>query len=411
MAAVGVRDLGGRRGADAAPPRGGSGRSCAGRRRIGSWRSPGWRARSSCRSSARPSCSRNGTDRASGTSRLPPSCARTPRPTTSSWPATRPASIRSPATRASPRRSTRSTSSSRWSTPMTSSGSWSCGRDRRDRSAQPVGRRRGHRQRGQPSVVPARRAGVRGRRREGLPCRALSGCAPGRRLALGVLVRVAPILGAPGGRRRRPVPGDDRRHPRRGHDRARDDLVQRPRDPVRLPAARALVAAAVGEVTGAPTLDAAALDAVPRLDRRLVAFAWLAWRVLPPVAAVGATLAYALMPHAYDWVIAGGGLTRGRGCSSPVAWPSRPSASRRRCARRCWPGSLLGCRALSHPQAAVFGAIGCLVLSWSAPMATVAEECRHRRGGAVVVVLPWLVGVIGTHGFEALAGPATASSR
>ncbi len=46
---------------------------------------------------------------------------------------------------------------------------------------------------------------------------------------------------------------------------------------------------------------------------RLGAFAILALRVLPAAAAVGAVLTYALMPHAYDGIVAGGGVTRGTG--------------------------------------------------------------------------------------------------
>ena len=74
-----------------------------------------------------------------------------------------------------------------------------------------------------------------------------------------------------------------------------------------------LTAAVIGEVGGVATMDL--LRWLPLVVSMLClgAFAWLAWRLLPPVAALAATFMYALMPHAYDWVIAGGGITRGVG--------------------------------------------------------------------------------------------------
>jgi hypothetical protein len=163
--------------------------------------------------------------------------------------------------------------------------------------------------------------------------------------------------------------------------------------------------AALGELIGAPTLDL--LRWVPFVVSIGVmgAFAWLAWRVLPPVAAIGAAFAYALMPHAYDWVIAGGGLTRGVGLLAALvamALATRPPASR-------WvpalAGASLGIAFLSHPQAAIFGTIGCLVLSWRQPVTQWARDAAIAGAVAVAVVLPWLVSVIATHGADALLSP------
>ena len=74
-----------------------------------------------------------------------------------------------------------------------------------------------------------------------------------------------------------------------------------------------LSAAYVGQATGTETLDVLRWMPLVVSVLAIVAFGWLAWNVLPPIAAVAATFIYALMPHAYDWVIAGGGVTRGVG--------------------------------------------------------------------------------------------------
>ena len=153
-----------------------------------------------------------------------------------------------------------------------------------------------------------------------------------------------------------------------------------------------LGAAAVGEVAGVATMDI--FRWMPFLVSLLGvgAFAWLARRLLPRVAAVGATLAYALMPHAYDWVIAGGGLTRGLGLlfallACAVAADRQPPSLR----SPILAGALLGLSALAHPQAPVFGVLACLIVSWSRPMLTWLRNVGVAAATAVIVVLPWLV--------------------
>ena len=133
------------------------------------------------------------------------------------------------------------------------------------------------------------------------------------------------------------------------------------------------------------------------------ALGWLAWRILPPVAALAATFMYALMPHAYDWVIAGGGITRGVGLlfalvAMAVAADRRHSSSMASVAT----GLLLGLSALSHPQAAVFGVIGCLIVSYQVPLATWLLRAGIAGVSAVVLVLPWLIAMLSTHGADTL---------
>ena len=227
-------------------------------------------------------------------------------------------------------------------------------------------------------------------------------------LALGVLVRALPILGAAG-----PVGDGGLIHAMVEDIRAAGLTVPAHTSyndldiPFVYPPLALILAALAGEVSGASTLTL--LSWMPLLISigTLLAFTWLAWRVLPPIAAIGAAFAYALMPHAYDWVIAGGGLTRGAGLLAALI--AMALAAERQPASLRTPllaGLALGLAFLSHPQAAIFGAIGCLVLSWSAPMATWARNAGIAAAAAVLVALPWLVGVIGTHGFEALTSPA-----
>ena len=118
----------------------------------------------------------------------------------------------------------------------------------------------------------------------------------------------------------------------------------------------------------------------------LVAFAWLAYRTLNPAAAAAATLAYALMPSAYGWLVAGGGLTRGAGlvfallaAGLVAAKPGREPTWR----TAVGAGVLLGLSALCHPQTAAFGVIACVVLSWRRPARPWLVHVGDRRGRRV----------------------------
>ena len=232
--------------------------------------------------------------------------------------------------------------------------------------------------------------------------------ATGVAIALGVVVRLVPVLGAAG------ALGDGGLIHAMVEDIRATGLGIPPTTsyndleiPFAYPPLALLLAAAVGEPTGASTLDL--LRWVPFLLSvgGLLAFAWLASRVLSPVAAVGATFAYALMPHAYDWVIAGGGLTRGLGLLAALIAmgiaAGRPSDSFRMPALA---GVALGVSVLSHPQAAIFGAVGCLVLSWEAPLGRWARNAAVAAAVALGVALLWLAGVVGTHGVGILLNPA-----
>jgi hypothetical protein len=119
--------------------------------------------------------------------------------------------------------------------------------------------------------------------------------------------------------------------------------------------------------------------------------------------ALTAALAYALLPRAYDWLIAGGGVTRAPGLllallaiyMSLVAFSSRSSRI------AIGAGAALGAAALTHPEAAVFGgaSIGLLTLFEGArPWRLAATSFAV----AVGLAAPWLLLVVVRHGVEPL---------
>ncbi|MGH2445176.1 MAG: hypothetical protein ACRDGD_03965 [Candidatus Limnocylindria bacterium] len=223
-------------------------------------------------------------------------------------------------------------------------------------------------------------------------------------VALGILVRTLPILAAPA------AVGDGGLFHAMIEDLRSNALVIPPASsynqleiPFVYPPLAPLGTAALGEATGASTLDL--LRWVPFAISVLGvgAFAWLAWRLLPPAAALAAAFVYALMPHAYDWVIAGGGITRGLGLLfALLAMAVAADRARASFLYAIATGLLLGLAGLSHPQAAVFGVIGCLVVSYRSPVQQWLVHAGVAAVSAAVLVLPWLVARIAGHGLGAL---------
>jgi hypothetical protein len=227
-------------------------------------------------------------------------------------------------------------------------------------------------------------------------------------LAIGALVRLAPVVNAGG------VVGDG------GLILALVDDIRRAGlglpnvasynqldIPFAYPPAALWTTAALGEVGGVATLDL--LTYLPAILSilGLAAFAWLATKLLPPVAAVGATLAYALMPSAYGWLVAAGGLTRASGllfALLAMALAVRPVDSEGGWRRPVGVGILVGLSGLCHPQAAVFAVIGCVVLTVRRPIGAWGRQTAIAVVAAIAVLLPWLVWVAGTIGLDALVG-------
>jgi hypothetical protein len=161
--------------------------------------------------------------------------------------------------------------------------------------------------------------------------------------------------------------------------------------------------AGLGELIGFSSLDVVRILALALSLATLGAFALLAFRVVPAIAAVGAVAAYALMPHAYDGIVAGGGVTRGMGllfALLAVFVAASPSGLSRRSAVTI--GLLVGLSALSHPQAGVMAATGSAVFAYRRyPRSNVALLVMA-AGVAALVVIPWLVAVAGEHGWAAI---------
>jgi hypothetical protein len=172
-----------------------------------------------------------------------------------------------------------------------------------------------------------------------------------------------------------------------------------------------LGAAALGSAFGIATLDVLRWLPMVLSVLCLTAFAVLAARVLSPRAAIGATFAYSLMPSAYGWLVAGGGLTRGAGllfallaAALVVARAETPALSPFRAVAA---GILLGAAGLSHPQAAVFGVLACLVLSWRRPIGSWLPSVAIAALSMLAVLLPWLAWVGLTHGPDSLVSAAS----
>jgi multisubunit Na+/H+ antiporter MnhF subunit len=170
-----------------------------------------------------------------------------------------------------------------------------------------------------------------------------------------------------------------------------------------------LIAAFIGDVGGLATIDV--LRWLPALVAIgcTVAVAVLAVEVLPRPAAVGATLAYALMPAAYGWLVAGGGLTRGIGLF--FALLAAAVAARHRIRPVSWQaavgcGVLLGLAFLSHPQAGIFGVLAATILSWRASMRSWLRPLAVAAVTTLLVLSPWLFWVAATSGIESLGQAA-----
>ncbi|HEY7452902.1 MAG TPA: glycosyltransferase family 39 protein [Candidatus Limnocylindria bacterium] len=164
------------------------------------------------------------------------------------------------------------------------------------------------------------------------------------------------------------------------------------------------LAALLGQLLGLPSLDAVRMVAALLALATLGAFAALAFRLLPAAAALGAVFVYALMPHAYDPLVAGGGVTRGAGVLltilAMVVAAAPVSTSVRRAAGI---GLLLGLAALSHPQTALYGAAATTVLVFGSTGVRVGfTRMLVAAAVSILVVLPWLGLMASEHGLSSV---------
>lgn len=123
----------------------------------------------------------------------------------------------------------------------------------------------------------------------------------------------------------------------------------------------------------------------------LAAFVLVARRLLPPAGAAIAVTLYSVSLAAYAWLLPGAGVTRGLGMTLALigiwfaldrGWKTLAAA-----------GICIGASVLAHPDAGVFAVLSVLVL--------MGQQIRRIAGVvavATVLVLPWVVLVVGSHG-------------
>jgi len=166
-----------------------------------------------------------------------------------------------------------------------------------------------------------------------------------------------------------------------------------------------MAAAGLGELLGISSLSVIRIVPVVLSLITLAAFAWLASRLLEPKAAVGALLAFALMPGAYASVVAGGGVTRGMGLLFVIlAMAVAASRSRRVGLSAAVLGLLLGLSVLAHPQAWLFGAAASAVFFYrDGSVRTTVVGLVAAALVALAVALPWMAALADRHGWGAFA--------
>jgi hypothetical protein len=190
----------------------------------------------------------------------------------------------------------------------------------------------------------------------------------------------------------------------------------RARIPFAYPPLALIVTAALHRATGWSLLGL--LRFLPLLTNlaAIAAFLMLAGRVLgSPFAAGLAALLFAVLPRSYEFLIAGGGLTRGFGfvfaMLALAASHDLLVGNRRRAALPAvvWSGLAI----LSHPEMGLFALVGLAVI------AAAAGLTRRRLGlvagvaaAAVLIAAPWWVTVLSRHGLQPFLGAsATADWR
>ena len=111
------------------------------------------------------------------------------------------------------------------------------------------------------------------------------------------------------------------------------------------------------------------------------------------------------MPSAYGWLVAGGGLTRGLGLLFAIlaaGLVARRGDGPPPMRVAIGAGLMVGLSGLTHPQAAVFAVIACLVLSYGEPMRDWLIRIGVAAGVAVAVVAPWLIWLATTIGLDSV---------
>lgn len=133
------------------------------------------------------------------------------------------------------------------------------------------------------------------------------------------------------------------------------------------------------------------------------------WLLRPAEAAV-ATLAFALLPRSWEWMVLGGGITRSLGFLLALLAIAAGVRLFRESGRR-WivaTGLLGGATALAHPQGAVFAAVSLLVMLVALGRSRVGVRALVVAALIGILLLsPWLVPVMTRHGLDPLLSART----
>ncbi len=166
------------------------------------------------------------------------------------------------------------------------------------------------------------------------------------------------------------------------------------------------MAAAVGDLTGIGTAELLRILPAVGSAAAIVAFAALASSYLADrISAIVAVALFGIMPVAFDWIVAGGGLTRGFGEAFALSTlhhlliqfrePSR--------ARLATASAFAALTVLTHPESALVLAACAVVLTLSDGRTRDGLRSAAFVGMAVLVLTaPWWVIVVGRHGVGTL---------
>ena len=123
----------------------------------------------------------------------------------------------------------------------------------------------------------------------------------------------------------------------------------------------------------------------------LALVSWCAARITSnPVTGIVAGALVAVMPQAYDRIVAGGGVTRGLGMVLALSAIGAAAGSQSSGSRGAIVGLLLGLTALAHPQVAMFALVSVAFVWWWRTALTRAEILAAIAVAAICVI-PWLV--------------------
>lgn len=163
------------------------------------------------------------------------------------------------------------------------------------------------------------------------------------------------------------------------------------------------VAAAINDVLGIPLVDLFRILPLLFSIALIPAFFLVARQLLAPSEGAVATVAFALLPRSWEWMVLGGGVTRSLGFLLALLAIAAAIRMYRTSTPR-WialTGLAAGATALAHPQAAVFAALSVVILlvvigrSWSGARALLLAGVV----GALVVG-PWLTVMLLRHGLD-----------